>query len=49
MSDDKVVRKFKNPGYEETSANNKKRMWKSLKQILAVERTLPWKEDAVTC
>lgn len=27
----------------------KKRMWRSLKQILATERTLPWPSDAVLC
>ncbi|XP_058818718.1 INO80 complex subunit C [Topomyia yanbarensis] len=29
-------------------AGNKKRTWKSLKQIIAYERTLPWKETDVT-
>lgn len=29
-------------------AGNKKRTWKSLKQITAYERTLPWKETDVT-
>lgn len=27
----------------------KKRMWRSLKQILAAERALPWPNDAVLC
>lgn len=27
----------------------KKRVWKSLKQILATERALPWPENAITC
>lgn len=27
----------------------KKRVWKSLKQILATERSLPWPENAITC
>lgn len=29
--------------------SNKKRVWKSLKQILQIERSLKWPEDAVTC
>lgn len=28
---------------------NKKRVWKSLKQILQTERSLKWPEDAITC
>lgn len=31
------------------SVTGKKRVWKSLKQILATERTLQWPEEAVTC
>lgn len=27
----------------------KKRMWRSLKQILAAERALPWPNEAVLC
>lgn len=27
----------------------KKRMWRSLKQILTAERVLPWPSDAVLC
>lgn len=27
----------------------KKRMWRSLKQILTAERALPWPNDAVLC
>lgn len=30
-------------------AGQKKRMWKSLKQILATEKSLPWGENDVTC
>ena len=30
-------------------ANNKRRMWKNLKQILAAEKTLQWKPADVTC
>lgn len=28
---------------------NKKRVWKSLKQILQTERSLKWPEEAITC
>jgi YL1 nuclear protein C-terminal domain len=31
------------------SPGQKKRMWKSLKQIIAHEKTLKWREDDVTC
>lgn len=31
------------------SIGNKKRAWKSLKQILAIERTLQWPDNAITC
>lgn len=34
---------------DNSSGGNKKRAWKSLKQILATERTLEWPENAVTC
>lgn len=41
---------FKKMKYVETaSGSNKKRMWKSLKQILATERTLQWHPKAITC
>lgn len=41
---------FKKASFTQSPAGgNKKRMWKSLKQILATERTLQWKESAVTC
>ncbi|XP_055639658.1 INO80 complex subunit C [Toxorhynchites rutilus septentrionalis] len=41
---------FKRKTLDETNpvAGNKKRTWKSLKQILAYERTLPWRETDVT-
>lgn len=39
---------FKKSTLEDLSGN-KKRTWKSLKQILATERMLQWPEDAVTC
>lgn len=40
---------FKKATLEDSSIGTKKRAWKSLKQILAVERTLQWPENAVTC
>lgn len=40
---------FKKATFEDNSIGNKKRAWKSLKQILATERTLQWPENAVTC
>ena len=40
---------FKKATLEDNSIGNKKRAWKSLKQILATERTLQWPENAVTC
>ncbi|XP_055599643.1 INO80 complex subunit C-like [Uranotaenia lowii] len=41
---------FKRITFAQTNpiAGNKKRVWKSLKQIVAVERTLPWKDTDVT-
>ncbi|XP_055913046.1 INO80 complex subunit C [Eupeodes corollae] len=41
------------PCFKKSSMNNaqvggKKRIWKSLKQILATEKSLPWPQDAVT-
>jgi len=30
------------------SSTNKKRVWKSLKQILQIERSLKWPDDAIT-
>lgn len=40
---------FKRTTLGDVSTGNKTRMWKSLKQILAIERTLQWPETAVTC
>lgn len=40
---------FKKATLEDNSIGNKKRAWKSLKQILATERTLQWPENAITC
>ena len=44
---------FKNPNFQQKfrpiSNSGKKRIWKSLKQILAQERALPWPLDAVHC
>lgn len=49
MADGNSFPVFKKATLTETSTGNKKRMWKSLKQILATERTLQWPENAVTC
>nr|CAD7456926.1 unnamed protein product [Timema tahoe] len=39
---------FKDPAFQHSSkSTNKKRAWRSLKQIVAQERVLPWPEDAV--
>ncbi|KAK9703270.1 YL1 nuclear protein C-terminal domain [Popillia japonica] len=39
---------FKTVSFQHTSKSaNKKRAWKSLKQIVAAERALPWPEDHV--
>lgn len=40
---------FKKSSLGDGTTGNKKRMWKSLKQILATERTLQWPDNAVTC
>lgn len=40
---------FRRATMADASVGNKKRAWKSLKQILATERTLQWQENAVTC
>lgn len=41
---------FKGALFKHTSkTSNKKRAWRSLKQILATERTLSWTDDAVLC
>ena len=44
---------YKNPIFQQkfrsTSATGKKRTWRSLKQMLAQERTLPWPAEVVHC
>lgn len=44
---------FKNPAFQEQfrpiSISGKKRTWRSLKQVLAQERALPWPADFVHC
>lgn len=40
---------FKKIALADVAPGNKKRLWKSLKQILAHERTLQWPENSVTC
>ncbi|CAD7079689.1 unnamed protein product [Hermetia illucens] len=39
---------FKKSSLTQQQPGAKKRLWKSLKQILATERLLPWPEDAIT-
>ncbi|XP_071445214.1 INO80 complex subunit C isoform X1 [Hetaerina americana] len=39
---------FKNVAFQHSKkTNNKKRAWRSLKQIITLERALPWGKDAV--
>ncbi|KAL1130536.1 hypothetical protein AAG570_011782 [Ranatra chinensis] len=39
---------FKDPSFQHTiKTSSKKKTWRSLKQIIAQERSLPWPEDAV--
>lgn len=40
---------FKKASMVNNGVGVKKRVWKSLKQILATERALQWPENAVTC
>ena len=44
---------FKNSIFQQkfrpTSTTGKKRTWRSLKQVLAQERTLPWPGEVVHC
>lgn len=49
MTDTNSIALFKKSTLADSGTGNKKRMWKSLKQILATERTLQWPDDAVTC
>lgn len=49
MTDANAFPVFKKATLDDNSLINKKRAWKSLKQILATERTLQWPENAVTC
>lgn len=47
------VYSFKDPKFQHNSiaskSPTKKRIWKSLKQIIAQERALPWGENFVHC
>lgn len=47
------VYKFKDPKFQHNSiaskSPTKKKIWKSLKQIIAQERALPWGENFVHC
>lgn len=38
---------FKDPNYQIKKNANKKRTWKSLKQIISSEKTLPWPENVI--
>lgn len=49
MTDTITVSSFKKSTLDDSASGNKKRVWKSLKQILATERTLLWSDDAVIC
>lgn len=40
---------FKVLSLSKSPKTHKKRVWKSLKQILQTERSLKWPEDAITC
>lgn len=40
---------FKKQTFAMNETGTKKRIWKSLKQILAHEKTLQWPENAITC
>jgi len=40
---------FKNPNFKHSNTvGNKKKPWKTLKQILSAEQSLTWPEDAIT-
>jgi hypothetical protein len=39
---------FKDPNYQRTKlTQDKKRAWRSLKQIITLERSMPWDKDSV--
>lgn len=40
---------FKVTSLSKSPKSNKKRVWRSLKQILQIERTLKWPDEAITC
>lgn len=44
---------FKNPMFQQKfrtiTSSGKKRIWRSLKQVLTQERALPWPSDAIHC
>lgn len=46
-ADNKYTFKQENKFIAKTGS--KKRMWRSLKQILTAERALPWSEESVLC
>ncbi|XP_049816144.1 INO80 complex subunit C isoform X2 [Schistocerca nitens] len=46
--EDKKPPVFKHPNFQHSSkSSNKKRAWRSLKQIIAQERMLPWGDDYI--
>ncbi|XP_049762657.1 INO80 complex subunit C isoform X3 [Schistocerca cancellata] len=48
--EDKKPPVFKHPNFQHSSkSSNKKRAWRSLKQIIAQERMLPWGDDYIHC
>lgn len=40
---------FKNPKFSYIEPGGKKFVWKSLKQIVTQEKSLPWQEEVVLC
>lgn len=49
MAEENTLPVFKKSTFSDAVPGNKKRLWKSLKQIMASEKTLQWPEDAITC
>lgn len=49
MSEEPPKIRFKNPQYSYIEPGGKKHVFKSLKQILAVEKTQQWPEGTMSC
>ncbi|XP_055390354.1 INO80 complex subunit C [Condylostylus longicornis] len=47
VATENAMPKFKKKSFINYHSKNKKSQWKSLKQIVTYERSLPWSEDAV--